>query len=183
MSHLKKISALQLIIAILIIIPYIGMIFIHHWYNEKAEQIENARFIIISKQEMMLYAYDYKGNEVLKAPVSCGLNYGNKAKRGDMKTPEGIFRVSEIQKSDHWEHDFNDGKGKIAGAYGPYFIRLEVPGHKGIGIHGTHDPESIGERRTEGCIRLNNEDVKHLVEIVRHGTVVAITTSKDDILN
>ncbi|GHT21149.1 L,D-transpeptidase [Bacteroidia bacterium] len=157
------------------------MIYIHQWYNKKVEQIENANFIIISKQEMMLYMYDYRGNEMFKFPVACGLNYGNKEKRGDMKTPEGIFRVSEIQKAAHWTHDFKDGKGEIKGAYGPYFIRLEVPEHQGIGIHGTHDPKSLGTRATEGCIRLKNENVLQLVELVHPGTVVVITASTDDL--
>ena len=47
------------------------------------------------------------------------------------------------------------------GAYGPWFIRLKT-GWNGIGIHGTHDPGSIGTDVTEGCIRLQNKDVEEL---------------------
>ena len=35
-------------------------------------------------------------------------------------------------------------------------------GWKGIGIHGTHDPDSRGTNATEGCIRLSNEDIDEL---------------------
>ena len=49
----------------------------------------------------------------------------------------------------------------IKGAYGPWFIRLKTP-WKGIGIHGTHDPDSIGKDITEGCIRLKNSDLLDL---------------------
>ena len=64
---------------------------------------------------------------------------GNKEKPGDMKTPEGLFSVQQIQDARAWTHDFGDGKGEIRGAYGSHFIRLKTPGHRGIGIHGTHD--------------------------------------------
>ncbi|GHT20134.1 L,D-transpeptidase [Bacteroidia bacterium] len=175
-------DTLQLIIAVFFMVaPYVGMIFVHRWYRDKAEAIENARFIVVSKQEMRLLMYDYTGKEMFRFPMACGQGLGNKEQRGDMRTPEGIFRVSEIQKADHWEHDFRDGKGAIKGAYGPFFIRLEVPGHTGIGIHGTHDPTSLGARATEGCIRLNNSDLERLVKKVHPGTVVIITAAKKDL--
>jgi hypothetical protein len=39
-------------------------------------------------------------------------------------------------------------------------------GHQGIGIHGTHDDNSIRTRATEGCIRLKNEDLEGNSEII-----------------
>ncbi|MDD4365864.1 MAG: L,D-transpeptidase, partial [Synergistales bacterium] len=47
-------------------------------------------------------------------------------------------------------------------------------GWQGIGIHGTHDPDSIGTLVTEGCIRLLNENVLWLRERVAVGTKVLI---------
>jgi hypothetical protein len=106
-------------------------------------------------------------------PVALGKNDGNKEKTGDMRTPEGAFSVEKIQDSSAWVHDFGDGNGPIAGAYGPKFIRLKT-GWSGIGIHGTHDPASIGKRVTEGCIRLKNEDLAELVPYVKPGMKVQI---------
>ena len=143
---------------------------------------EADSLIVISKEDMTLRLIDGQGGDILKFPIACGKNYGNKRKSGDMKTPEGVFSISEIVDASCWTHDFGDGKGEIAGAYGPFFIRLETPGHKGIGIHGTHKPESIGTRDTEGCIRLHNEDLCHLVEYVRVGMTVVITPSYKDSL-
>ena len=77
--------------------------------------------------------------------------------------------VCQIQDSRAWVHDFHDGAGARAGAYGNWFIRLKVPGASGIGIHGTCFPESIGTRSTEGCIRLRNEDLNKLVKYVKVG--------------
>ncbi|MDR0421020.1 MAG: L,D-transpeptidase [Prevotellaceae bacterium] len=136
-------------------------------------------FIIISKQDMKLRRYDFKGNLLEEYPVACGRNYGNKKRRGDNKTPEGIFTVQQIQNASAWTHDFGDGKGQIQNAYGQYFIRLKT-GFQGIGIHGTHAPESIGTRATEGCIRLKNEDLLQLVKNIKVSMVVIITASAED---
>jgi len=107
-------------------------------------------------------------------PVAVGKNSGDKQAVGDLRTPEGEFTVSSIEDSRKWTHDFGDGKGAVKGAYGPWFIRLATPGWKGIGIHGTHDPASIGNAATEGCIRLRNSDLVRLVARISVGTWVRI---------
>jgi len=170
------------ILALLIFLPYVGMIGLRGWYKHKLNDINNTSFIVISKEDMMLHLIDYKGREIQKYPIACGKNYGNKETKGDLKTPEGLFHVTEIEKASSWVHDSGDGKGEIPGAYGPFFIRLEVPGQKGIGIHGTHKPESIGTRDTEGCIRLNNEDLLKLVKQTHIGMAVFITPSYMDVI-
>ena len=136
--------------------------------------------IVISKESMTLTLYDADGNVVMHCPVAVGRNYGNKQKVGDMRTPEGEFSVSQIQDASAWTHDFKDGKGVIAGCYGNWFIRLKTPPHSGIGIHGTHAPESIGTRATEGCVRLNNADLDKLKPLVRVGMKVTIESSVKD---
>ena len=104
----------------------------------------------------------YRGNELVKNySVAVGRNPGNKRRIGDNRTPVGQFRVQSIENSQSWKHDFGDGNGVIKGAYGPWFIRLDT-GWKGIGIHGTHDPDSRGSMATEGCIRMSNEEIREL---------------------
>lgn len=139
-----------------------------------------AALVAISKQSMTLAVYDSRSRLLAVYPIACGRALGNKEKPGDMKTPEGLFSVQQIQDANAWTHDFGDGKGEIKGAYGSHFIRLKTPGHRGIGIHGTHDPSSIGTRATEGCIRLNNRDLLDLVKYVYVGMPVVITTSEAD---
>ena len=136
--------------------------------------------ISISKQTMELTLFDSNDQIVKCYPIACGKNLGNKVKVGDMRTPEGNFTVQEILNSSHWQHDFKDGKGMIAGAYGPFFIRLYTPPHRGIGIHGTHDDSSIGTRATEGCIRMHNDDLRELKPYVTVGMKVEILTSEAD---
>ena len=140
-----------------------------------------AAMLVISKETLTLTVLDADSVAIVRYPVAAGRNYGNKARSGDMRTPEGSFTVENIQDASWWTHDFGDGKGDIKGAYGSHFIRLKTPPHKGIGIHGTHDPASIGTRATEGCIRLRNEDLKELVPLIRKGLPVVITASKSDL--
>ena len=145
-----------------------------------AEQYKmDADFILIKKSEFKLYAVDAKGNIVAEYGCALGLNPGQKEKSGDMKTPDGVFPIDEILDASYWTHDFNDGKGEIPGAYGPWFISLdtmELSGGRwsGIGIHGTHAPESIGTRASEGCVRLNNDDIVKLKQFARVGMKVVI---------
>ena len=49
---------------------------------------------------------------------------------------------------------------------------------QGYGIHGTNDPSSIGRQLTAGCVRMHNEDVIELYDIVPNGTVVEIVDGK-----
>ena len=117
----------------------------------------------------------YKGTEPVKIyPIAVGKNPGDKQRTGDNRTPVGNFKIVSIENASKWTHDFHDGKGKIRGAYGPWFLRLEAKGWKGIGIHGTHDPNSIGTMATEGCIRLNNEDIAELKQYAYRNMPVVI---------
>lgn len=171
---------LFLLYTITFIVPVGGLVGLYGYFQKQLDDIPEARIIVVSKQDMRLRVYDYKGTRLMDYGFACGKNFGQKHKVGDMKTPEGMFFVQSIEDASERTHDFGDGRGEIQGAYGPYFIRLDTPGNKGIGIHGTHDPLSIGTRATEGCIRLNNNDLVELVNVVRPGMMVLVTTSFED---
>lgn len=171
---------LFLLYTITFIVPVGGLVGLYGYFQKQLDDIPEARIIVVSKQDMRLRVYDYKGTRLMDYGIACGKNFGQKHKAGDMKTPEGMFFVQSIEDASERTHDFGDGRGEIQGAYGPYFIRLDTPGNKGIGIHGTHDPLSIGTRATEGCIRLNNNDLVELVNVVRPGMMVLVTTSFED---
>lgn len=138
----------------------------------KEEKIIFYSYIVIDKSDFELRLM--QGTEVKKVyPIAVGKNFGDKQQVGDMRTPIGTFKIDEIIDSRDWTHDFNDGKGEIAGAYGPWFLSLETP-WIGIGIHGTHAPESIGTNVSEGCVRMHNSDLEELKREVTVGTVVVI---------
>ena len=128
-------------------------------------------FIVIDKPALHLSVYESQsGDTVLIAryPVCVGKNYGQKEKKGDMKTPEckpeNPFVITEIVDASNWHHDFDDGRGSIL-SYGHWFMRLKTPGHSGIGIHGsTNNESSVPGRGSEGCIRLRDDDLIQLKE-------------------
>lgn len=162
--------------------PFLILIGVSYWYNKELTNIKNSNFIIINKANMTLSQYNYKGELLHRFKVATGKNFGDKIKKGDCKTPEGVFAIEEVVDASTWTHDFKDDDlGTITGAYGPYFIRLKVPGQKGIGIHGTHDNSSLGKRASEGCIRLNNKDLSSLVKNINTNAVVVITPGIDDV--
>ena len=139
---------------------------------------EHNYSIFIKKSEFMVYLLD-NDEKVNAFKCALGKNPGQKEKRGDMKTPTGIFKVDEIIDSSSWTHDFGDGKGEIAGAYGPWFISLDTlelskGNWDGIGIHGTHDLSSLGTMASEGCIRISNSDLEKLKQHVKVGTIIRI---------
>lgn len=126
--------------------------------------------IVVSKKDYKLYVIDDNDRVVFTAPVCLGINKGNKKRRGDHKTPEGNFSIMSIEDSRMWK-DFD---GKYRASYGPWFMRLKVPGFRSIGIHGTNEPESLGTRASMGCIRLENSQVEKLKQMVKVGTKVTI---------
>jgi len=179
---MTKFKYKNLILWITLIIPYLIVFLCYSWYNKVLRDVKNSTFIIISKQEMMLYHYNFNGELLQKTPIATGKNLGDKFVVGDCKTPEGVFKIGDVRDASSWKHDFKDDTlGEISGAYGPYFISLNVPGQKGIGIHGTHDPNSIGTRASEGCIRMPNEELISLVEHIKSVSVVVITPSQSDV--
>ena len=163
-----------------ILFPYLCLIPAALWYFKIINDIKGSSFIIINKQDYTLSQFDYNGNLLRKFPVALGKAAGNKIEKGDGRTPEGIFNIVNVEDASTWSHDFNDGNGSIQGAYGPNFVRLNVPDQKGIGIHGTHDDNSITKRASEGCIRMHNKDIKVLVKNIHSAKIVVIIPGVED---
>lgn len=150
---------------------------------EEARNKSNCLFVVSKIHPEHLSVYEVRDRDTLVLavyPVCIGRNKGQKQRSGDCKTPESFpgtpFRISQINDASTWRHDFGDGRGHIL-AYGHWFLRLETPGFRGIGIHGsTNNRESISQGRgSEGCVRMLDEDIIHLKEhYAQAGTPVVI---------
>ena len=135
-------------------------------------------FFVISKKEYRLYVYEVSADKkdtalVAHFPVCYARNKEAKTMSGDMCTPECSmdepFKITQIVDASSWCHDFGDGRGEIK-AYGNWFMRLETPGFKGVGIHGsTNNAASVPGRDSEGCIRLRDADL-----LVLHDSFAAV---------
>jgi lipoprotein-anchoring transpeptidase ErfK/SrfK len=111
-----------------------------------------------------LLTYLVDGQEVLTTEVGVGSRHN--------ETPTGRFFVTD-----------NVTLSNPNSPWGPHALGLsarsgtvtEFNGGDGIiGIHGTNNPSSIGANISLGCVRLPNDAITALLELVPFGTVVEI---------
>lgn len=152
--------------------------------EEYAEALMNNPyngFIIVDKGKMRVSLYDRYGVRQKSYGMACAKNYGDKHKKADSRTPEGFFSVEGVYDSEDWLFTDDDGyTSPKKGQFGPKFIRIRIPVTSQIGIHGTSAPWSIGGRSSHGCIRIKNENILELAELVEPGMPVIIVPGKKD---
>ena len=87
-------------------------------------------------------------------------------------TPVGTFKIVDKLPNPVW---FKSGaivpSGSPENILGTRWIGFDIPGY---GIHGTTEPETIGQQITAGCVRMHNEDVEELYSLLPVGTQVTI---------
>ena len=90
------------------------------------------------------------------------------------RTPVGEFEIVEKIAQPTWWRP--DGRaipyGDKENLLGTHWLSLNI---RGYGIHGTWEPDTIGQQASAGCIRLLNKDVEELYTIVPEGTPVKIS--------
>lgn len=150
-------------------------------YAQKLLENTYPRFIIADKWAMKVRLFDRFGRMEKEYGMACAKNFGTKHKKADSRTPEGFFSVEGIYDSTDWLFTDDDGyTSPKKGQFGPRFIRLRIPGTSQIGIHGTCSPWSIGSRASHGCMRVTNENILELVQLVEPGMPVIVNPSKRD---
>jgi lipoprotein-anchoring transpeptidase ErfK/SrfK len=88
-------------------------------------------------------------------------------------TPVGTFRIRNRMANPWWVNprtrerfEADDPKNPI----GEHWLGWEGIGdskiHTGFGLHGTIEPESIGQQRSMGCVRLLAPDIELLYEML-----------------
>jgi lipoprotein-anchoring transpeptidase ErfK/SrfK len=102
--------------------------------------------------------------EILKTyVVSTGMNNS---------TPTGKFKIVNKLINPTW---FKTGvivpSGSPENILGSRWMGFDIAGY---GIHGNHDPQSLGKQATQGCVRMSNSDVEELYAIVPIDTEVTI---------
>jgi murein L,D-transpeptidase YafK len=125
---------------------------------------EKDKSIIVDKSLHRLYIYE--GLELIGSyNITTGKAKGDKQKRGDLKTPEGVYFFTELL----------DGK-KLPSRYGVLAVVLDYPNPvdlakgktgSGIWLHGTDDPERLERPRdSKGCVVALDEDVLKIIKSV-----------------
>jgi hypothetical protein len=92
--------------------------------------------------------------------------------RSSTPTPLGTFFLNERLK-----------RNNPAGAYGPWILGLSAfsetlaefdGGIPVIAIHGTNQPELVGQARSNGCVRVPNDSIEQMARALPLGTPVTI---------
>jgi lipoprotein-anchoring transpeptidase ErfK/SrfK len=98
-------------------------------------------------------------------------------------SPIGEWRVRRITKLPFFRYDKEMLQhGKRSGNFfvlrpgprNPVGVMWIALNKKGIGIHGTNEPDSIGRAASHGCVRLANWDVVRLATKIKSGDSVSI---------
>lgn len=125
-----------------------------------------------------------QGRELRRFPVAVGMP--------GWETPVGRFQVIEMAANPVWKHPakgtvYPPGPTNPLGSRWIGFHRdcrdrsgfngqeiLKVKGCATAGFHGTNDRSSVGRAASHGCVRLFDEDVRELFQLVRLGTPVTV---------
>lgn len=90
-------------------------------------------------------------------------------------TPSGQFRILAKEKNPTWEPPkWLERKPIPPGPENPLGDRWMQITPNMVGIHGTNNPDSIGEAASLGCVRLYPEAIHHLYDQVGVGTPVTV---------
>lgn len=106
-----------------------------------------------------------KGNESTLKVYRVGTGQYN-------KTPIGTFKIINKLVDPPWYS--KEGlipPGDKRNLLGTRWLGLNVPSY---GIHGTTQPETIGSQSSAGCVRMLNEEVEQLYDIIPKDTAVTI---------
>lgn len=124
-------------------------------------RVDEAIEIDLSARTLRLFV---DGRVVVTTPVAIGAP--------DNPTPTGRFYVVDKLATS----DPDDTYGPVAFGLSGHSLELgEFAGGDGqIGIHGTNDPASIGQAVSHGCIRLHNDVILQLADLVPLGAPVVI---------
>ena len=82
----------------------------------------------------------------------------------------GEFKIVSRMVDPVWKGVVPPGDPK--NPLGTRWLGFDLPQY---GIHGTNEPETIGQPVTQGCIRLVNSDVEELYVLLPEGTHITVT--------
>lgn len=142
--------------------------------------------VIIRKEERTLTVYR-RTEQVKVYPIVLGIaSYGPKVYQGDLRTPEGVYRIVSKRPHARWNrflllsYPNDEDRSRYAMALSDGRVPIidgHAPGIGGaVGIHGTdrEDSNVRGDDWTWGCVSLMNQHVAELYDLVPIGTPVLI---------
>jgi murein L,D-transpeptidase YafK len=147
--------------------------------KETEEQLDRKDDFVIAvdktkKELLVLSRIDKDYRIVDRFNILLGKNSGDKVTAGDMKTPEGAYKIIAAKNDD-----------ELIPMYGPMAFVLNYPNDidkkqgktgSGIWIHGVENENR--EPSTKGCIVMNNRDLVKLNNYIKINTSIFIFPEK-----
>lgn len=142
--------------------------------------------VVVRKSDRELTLYRY-GKMYRRFPVVLGaIPDGDKRYEGDMRTPEGLYRVSDKRKHERWryfieidypnEEDREVYEKRLKQEMVPTIGGVPLGIGRGLGLHGSDRPEDQGNGKnwTRGCVAMSNAAIEELYRLVDIGTPVLL---------
>jgi len=142
--------------------------------DAKDEPVTTKTAVKVDTKSSMLTVHE-DGKLIAAYPVTIG--------SGQTVSPVGDWKVRGVAKMPDYRHDEAMlSKGERSdkfhllppGPNNPVGVVWIALNKKGIGLHGTSDPDSIGRSVSHGCVRLANWDVIRLAGKIKAGVPVSI---------
>jgi hypothetical protein len=146
-------------------------------------QVQSGVHLVLDRRRRRLLVIN-SGALLRQFPVAVGMP--------GWETPVGSFAVTEKRVDPSWEHP-TTGKRTAAGPENPLGSRwigfmvdcqgrkasdgdqvLDIKGCVQAGFHGTPHRWTVGRAVSHGCVRLYDEDVQALFDMVSVGTPVTV---------
>jgi hypothetical protein len=139
--------------------------------GDKLKILTGKMSVKVSKSTFILTLY-INDDFIKEYPVSVG----DPQKNTD--TPTGTFTIGTKTIHPTWYKRTDDGRKEEV----PYGDSRNVLGTRWmgfkespqLGIHGTTQPETIGKKISNGCVRMYNNDVEELYDLLPEGAKVVI---------
>ncbi|MGB7565808.1 MAG: L,D-transpeptidase [Prochlorococcaceae cyanobacterium] len=146
-------------------------------------QVQSGLHLVLDRRRRRLLVI-HSGALLRQFPVAVGMP--------GWETPAGSFSITDMRTDPAWEHP-SSGKRIPAGADNPLGSRwigfhvdcngrkasdgdqvLDIKGCVAAGFHGTPHRWTVGRAVSHGCVRLYDEDVRALFDMVSVGTPVTV---------
>lgn len=121
-----------------------------------------STILFADKQNRALYIFDKNTSAPEKFEIDIGKNDGNKTKRDDKKTPEGIYLLEKKLLPPEIPYELY-GSMAFTTNYPNVFDKFENKSGSGIWLHSVPDTVPL-TRGSRGCVVVRNDHIKTLSE-------------------
>lgn len=148
--------------------------------NLSSDERVSTNVLLADKSKRALSLLDseslLKGNTKETYTIDIGKNSGDKKKKNDHKTPEGIYIL--LEKKVPPEIPFETyGSMAFTTNYPNYFDRYENKTGSGIWLHSVPDDVPL-TRGSRGCVVLRNDDIKKIENSIRLKKTIMVIDSQ-----